>query len=1010
MVAMKNALLKDTLREIWRTFSRFLSIFAIVALGVAFFAGVKATSSDMRITGDKYFDEYSLMDIRLVSTMGFDDKDLAAITKTEALEYIQPGYSLDSIAEIKGKEIVVKLLSLPSNKPEEVQINKTKLVNGRYPEKPNECLIEEAKMLDTGTALGSKIKLSSGNEKDILENLENNEFTIVGIVETSYYISYDRGTSSVGNGKVNSFVMVPEENYKLPVYTDVFLTVKSAREAFAYDDKYKDLIKSAKSSLETLAESREQQRYDEIMTEADDKLEEGRLELSNAEAEAAAKLDKAAKELESGRKKLIAGEKELANKESSFKTTIKDAENKIAAGYRELEAGEKEYQGQLAAFIQGKASLPAETAAATEAKLQETKRVLEGTRIQLDTENQKLISSKARAEAEFAAGRKKLATSKADLAKGEKEYLDGKQEADEKLADARAELLDAENKLKDLEKPNWYVLDRNANPGYVDYEFSADRIAAIAQVFPVFFFLIAALVCLTTMTRMVDEQRTYIGTLKALGYSKLAIASKYLAYAALASIGGSIFGILVGFRLFPSVIFNAYAIMFTMPPIIAAFNVYYAILSTILAASITILAAWFACVKELRAEPAKLMRPKSPKAGKRILLERIKPIWSRLNFTQKITARNIFRYKKRFLMTVLGIGGCTALLLAGFGLKDSILSIAAIQFDELYKYDMVVQLKRDIVPKEKNSFIDAVSKDPRITDYMLIKEQSIDIGSGDKEKSVYLMVPQSTSRLEEFIDFRIRGSKKNVPFTETGVILGEKLAKQLQATVGEEIYIKTEGDKKVNVTVDGITEHYISHYIYMSPKLYQKVFGKDVQFKQVMAKTIDTSEEFENKLSSELLKYEEVSSTRFITGISKDFKKILKSLNYVILVMIFSAGSLAFIVLYNLTNVNVTERLREIATIKVLGFYDREVSAYVDRESVLLTLIGMLVGLILGVFFHRFIIVTAEVEYVMFGRIVKPLSYVYAGLLTMVFSMLVNIVIHFKLKKIDMVESLKSVD
>ena len=1010
MVAMKNALLMDTLREIGRTFSRFLSIFAIVALGVAFFAGVKATATDMRITGDKYFDEYQLMDIRLVSTLGFDEKDIEAIAKTEGIEHVQPAYSLDAIADVKGKEMVVKLLSLPSNKPEEVYINKTKLIEGRYPEKPKEGLIEEAKMLETGSTLGTKIILSSGTDKDILENLENNEITIVGVVETPYYISYDRGTSSVGNGKVNSFIMLPEENFKLPVYTDVFLIVKNAREAFAFSDKYDEFVKTAKDDLKVVAGNREQQRYDEIMAEAKDKLEEGRLKLSNSEAEAAVELDKAAKELQNGQKKLTAGEEELKDKESEFATTIKAAEDKLAAGYRELEAGEKEYQLQLAAFNQAKASLPKEAAAATEAKLQETGKVLSGTRMQLEVESQKLISSKAKAESEFAAGRKKLATSKAELAKGEQDYINAKREADEKLAKARTELLDAENELSKVEKPTWYVLDRNANPGFVDYEFSADRVAAIAQVFPVFFFLIAALVCLTTMTRMVDEQRTYIGTLKALGYSKLAIASKYLVYAALASIGGSIFGILVGFKLFPTVIFNAYSIMFTMPPVITAFNTYYAILSTALAAAITIMAAWFACSKELQAEPAKLMRPKAPKAGKRILLERVKFIWSRLNFTQKITARNIFRYKKRFLLTVLGIGGCTALLLSGFGLKDSILSIAAIQFDELYKYDMVVQLKKDIVPDKTPSFIDVVSTDSRISDFMLIKEQSIDIGSKDKEKSVYLVVPESTKKLEDFIDFRTRGDKKKVVFTETGVILSEKLAKQLQAAVGDDIYIKTEDNKKVNVRVDGITEHYISHYIYMSPDLYQKVFGKPVAFKQVMAKTADTTEEFESKLSSDMLKNKDVSSIRFTTSISKDFRKIIKSLNYVILVMIFSAGALAFIVLYNLTNVNVTERLREIATIKVLGFFDREVSAYVDRESVLLTLIGMLMGLVLGVFFHRFIIVTAEVDYVMFGRIVKPLSYMYSGILTLFFSLLVNIVIHFKLKRIDMVESLKSVD
>lgn len=1010
MVAMKNALLKDTTREIWRTFSRFLSIFSIVALGVAFFAGIKASATDMKITGDKYFDEYRLMDIRLVSTLGFDDKDIAAITRAKGIEDMQPAYSMDSIATVRDKEIVVKLLSLPSKKLEKPHINMTKLIKGRYPENLNECLIEEAKMMDVNTALGTKIRLSSGTDKDISEKLKNSEYTIVGIVETPYYISYDRGTSSVGSGKINSFVMLPEENFKLPVYTDVFLTVKNAREAFTYSEAYKELIKAASNDLKLVAGSREQQRYDEIMSEARDKLEAGRLELTEAEVKATDELNKAAKELENGQRKLTAGEKELKAKEASFETAIKAAENKIAAGYKQLEAGEKEYQLQLTAFNQAKSTLTEEVIAATEAKLQETGKALAGTRIQLGEESQKLASSKAKAEAEFAAGRKKLAASREELAKGEKKYIDAKQEADEKLAKAKAELADAENELKELEKPTWYVLDRNANPGYVDYEFSADRVAAIAQVFPVFFFLIAALVCLTTMTRMVDEQRAYIGTLKALGYSKMAIASKYLIYAALASAGGSVFGILVGFKLFPTVIFNAYSIMFTMPPVITAFNTYYAILSTALATTITITAAWAACSKELRTEPATLMLPKSPMPGRRILLERIKFIWSRLNFTQKITARNIFRYKKRFMMTVLGIGGCTALLLSGFGLKDSILSIAAIQFDELYKYDMIIQLKDDVAVGQKNSLIDTIEADSRISDYMLMKEQSIEVGSDSKEKSVYLIVPESTKRLEEFIRFRTREAHKAVPFTGSGVILSEKLANQLQAKAGTEIYIKLDGNKKVKVRVEGITEHYISHYIYMSPELYQEVFGKQIEFKQVIAKTVDTKEEFESTLSSELLKNKEVSAIRFTTGISKDFRKIIKSLNYVILVLIFSAGALAFIVLYNLANVNVTERLRELATIKVLGFFDREVSAYVDRESVLLTLIGMLLGLVLGVFLHKYIIVTAEIDYVMFGRIVKPMSYVYAGILTIFFSLLVNIVMHLRLKKISMVESLKSVD
>ena len=682
---------------------------------------------------------------------------------------------------------------------------------------------------------------------------------------------------------------------------------------------------------------------------------------------------------------------------AALEAQIEQGEQQLKAGKARLEAGKAELEGKKKELAEG------------EQRLAAAKRELDSSRSLLTEKDKQLEAAKQQGTAQLTAAEKKLQSAESELNKGEAEYQSAKEEADTQLAQGREKLQSSEEELKKLEKPTWYVLGRMTNPGYADYGFSADRIAAIAQVFPVFFFLIAALVCLTTMTRMVDEQRTYIGTLKALGYSKLSIASKYLVYALLASVSGSIFGVLVGFKLFPSVIFNAYSIMFTMPPIITAFNVYYGVLATSLAVAITTLAAWFACANELREEPAILMRPKAPKAGKRIFLERVKPVWSRLNFTQKITARNLFRYKKRFLMTVLGIGGCSALLLSGFGLKDSILSIAEIQFDQLYKYDMTVQLKTEMANRQ-NTVIEEVAADQRISDFILYREQSVDIGAGEAEKSVSLIVPESAARLEDFIDLRLRLTHERVPFTEDSVVLTEKLAKELAVTVGDKIYIKTEGQKKAYVTVTGITEHYVSHYLYVSPKVYQEAYGKPVEFKQLMAKTADRSEEFENKLSTELLKNKEISAVRFTTGISKDFKKIIKRLNYVTLVLIFSAGALAFIVLYNLTNVNITERIREIATIKVLGFFDGEVSAYVDRESIILTFLGMLLGLVGGVFLHRYIVVTAEVEYVMFGRLVHFMSYIYAAVLTMCFAVLVNLVMHFKLKKISMVESLKTVD
>jgi putative ABC transport system permease protein len=450
--------------------------------------------------------------------------------------------------------------------------------------------------------------------------------------------------------------------------------------------------------------------------------------------------------------------------------------------------------------------------------------------------------------------------------------------------------------------------------------------------------------------------------------------------------------------------------MYTLPHVITLFNKQYAIVSTAFAVLSTTLAAWFACFSELSEVPAQLMRPRAPKAGKRILLERVKFIWSRFNFTQKITARNLFRYKKRFIMTVIGVGGCTALLLSGFGLKDSIISIVTKQFDELYKYNMVIGIKNNISEKEINDLIGEVKSDNRISDFMMMREQSVDTGSGKNEKSASLMVPENKDRLNDFIILRTRSGGNKVSLTDDGVVLSEKLSKMLQAGIGDSIYIKDGEYKRISLKVTGITENYVSHYIYMSPALYKKVFEQDAKFHKIIAKTTDTSEQFENRLSTDLMKNTNIGSVSFTTGISKNFRDIISSLNYVVLVLIVSAGILAFVVLYNLTNINITERMREIATIKVLGFYDNEVSSYVYRENVFLTLIGICLGLVLGIFLHRFIVVTSEVEYVMFGRNINALSYIYSAVMTVLFSGLVNFVMFFRLRKINMVESMKSVD
>lgn len=1083
---MKSSLIKDTFREIKGSLSRFLAIFAIVALGVAFFSGVKATGPNMKATGDKYFDEYRFMDIHLLSNLGFTEKDVEAIEDMKETEGVFPTYSMDGLISIENKDQAIKIFALPLNKlssQDEDFLNRPRLIEGRLPEKSGEAVVEKGKILSNGLSIGDKIKITSGTDKGIEESLKTDEFTIVGVVESPYFISYERGRTSIGNGKISAYIMIPQEDFDIPAYTDIFITSRDARRELSYSEAYKSRVNSIKDKLEALSGKREEIRYEEIMAEAQEELSKAKKDLAEGEETQRKELREAEDKLQDGRSKIVQGEKELRENQQKFNEVIADAENKLSQGYKDLEQGEKRYKEQYSAFLDNKDKAEKGFAAAEqqiseaesqlargqesinglkyiletneslteterqrlqqqitageaalsqsreqlesskrqlaerkkelkagELQIQEAKKTLDASKIKLAEESKKLEASKKQAEDKFSEAERKLESSKAELRKGEEEYEKGKREFDEKLADARRKIAEAEEDVKNIEKPEWYVLDRNTNFGYVEYGNAADRMDAISKVFPVFFFLIAALVSLTTMTRMVDEQRIYIGTYKAMGYGKAAIASKYLIYALLASLTGGLVGVLIGVQVFPRVIFNAFRMMYILPDFVVEFNGPSAALAISGSVLTTLAATWFACYKELMATPALLMRPKAPKSGKRILLERFKPLWSRLSFTHKVTARNIFRYKKRFIMTILGIGGCTALLLVGFGLKDSIVSITSKQFDEIFKYQLIIDLKDSINSGKNGEFINSLSKEDRITDHMFMREENIKMDAGGEEKSVSLMVPEDNKALEDFIVLRGRIKQDKLNLEDEGIILTEKLAKGLNVKAGDKVSIKGEEDESYEALVTGITENYAGHYAYMTPALYEKLYGKKPEFHKIMAKTSESSSDFENKLSEDMLTHPEITSLSFTTEINRSFSDVTKSLNYVIIVLIVSAGALAFIVLYNLTNINVSERLREIATIKVLGFYDKEVSAYVYRENIILTMLGALVGLVLGIFLHQFIVVTSEVENLMFGREIQAMSYVYSFILTMVFAGIVNLVMYYKLKKIKMVESLKSVD
>lgn len=1182
-----NALKKDFFVELKKTRNRFFSILLIVALGVAFFSGIRAASPDMNQSADKFYDDSNFMDIRVLSTLGLTQDDVEAVEEIEGIERAEGGYSADVLCDLEDAQIVVRLMSMPES------MNEIQLEDGRLPQDNGECLVDTKFITNTGYQVGDTITVASGTEDDIKDTVKETTYKIVGSGSIPYYLSLDRGTSKIGNGNLNSFIFLPRDSFAIEAYTELCLTVTGAKELLDTSDEYEDLVEKVQERLEAISEERCQVRYDKIQEDGKQEIADARQEIADNEQ----KLADAAQELEDGQKKLEDGKQEIADNEQKLadgKKEIDDSEETLADGWAQIQDGysqiadaeaqldEKQqeiydgwdeisaneqtlkeqqevYEAGLAAYEEGAAKArqeidagrqeletqtrelnaaytdkkaEAETAArqAAETQIRETygpelqqaveaglltqeeadaqlnaaileaqnqavpfaleqlekefapyfqemekgKALLEGKasqaekqlaeekkklddgKLQLDSGWEQLEAGKSQladgqtqindgweelsrqtalleekegewrtgkqqlsdAREEWQDGVTKLSDAKEELSEKEQEFLDGKQEyeeakeeADPEIADAKIKIADAEKELSDLELPEWYVLDRNYIESYVEYHQDSQRIEAIGKVFPVIFFLVAALICLTTMTRMVEEERIQIGTLKALGYAKLAIAAKYICYAFLATMIGSLIGLVVGQKLLPVVIINAYGILYNnLPQVLNPLHLSYSLSSTAAAILCTVAATIIACYKELNACPAELMRPAAPKSGKRVLLERLGFLWRHLNFTNKSTIRNLFRYKKRFFMTVLGIGGCMGLLLVGFGLKDSIKSIGTLQFGSIRNYSASIAMKDDVTEEEKEQLLETVKNDKEIKNYLSVCETSVDVGHGKTEKSSYMVIPQEPKRLTEFISLHDRITKDAYELPDDGVIITEKLAKLLNVKAGDEIYLKKDDTHQLNVKVSHVVENYFYHYVYISPSLYEKLYQEKPKFHQIYTVNTSNGETFEKEFQSRYMEEDQVTEISFLSDVSDRIADMLKSMDTVIYVLVISAGLLAFIVLYNLNNINMSERKRELATLKVLGFFDTEVTSYMIRENVWLTLIGSLVGIIFGRLLHYFVILTAEIDIMMFGRNIELRSYILSILLTFFFSFLVNFAMHFKLKKIDMVESMKSVE
>lgn len=718
-----------------------------------------------------------------------------------------------------------------------------------------------------------------------------------------------------------------------------------------------------------------------------------------------AELESGEQELANGQAQINAAREQLSSAQQEINAnaqTLADGQAQLDANVSKLNASEQQYASGLAQYQSGQQQI-----ADNEAKLLSGEKEI--------ADNEKKLTD---GEKEIAENEKKLQDAAKDLEKGEKDLADGKQEyetsrkdAEEEIAENEQKLADARKELDDLEQPEWMVTDREDLPEYSDYGDNADRLKSIGQVFPVIFFLVAALISLTTMTRMVEEQRTQIGTLKALGYRKPAIAAKYICYALLATVGGSIMGMLLGEKIIPYVIITAYGIMYhnVSNTISIDYQLSFALIASGASIVCTVGATLFACGKELQETPASLMRPPAPKEGKRVLLERITFIWKRLSFSWKSTIRNLFRYKKRLIMTVFGIAGSMGLMLVGFGIQDSISDIAAIQYRDLQHYTGMIIEDEDSTEKEKEELLDFVKNNNEIAHCNRVQMTKISAPKGNSNISIYLFVPESLDEFAKDVTLQNRITGEKYELTDDGAAISEKTADLLNLKVGDTITLEKAG-KKYTVKVAVVTENYMSHYLYMTPLVYEQTFNEKPDYENIVFTVKEEDKDAMEKVGTEILTCPAALSISYTSSLSAQVDRMLSTLDVVILVLIVSAGMLAFVVLYNLNNINITERQRELATLKVLGFYDGEVSQYVLRENVILTALGIVFGAIFGILLHRYVITTVEVDAVMFGRNIKPMSFVYGGILTSVFSAVVNAVMHFKLKTINMVESLKSVE
>lgn len=1171
---MNSSLLKDTWRTIERTRSRFLSLVAIVALGVSFFAGMNATAPDMLDTAKKYYVDTNAMDLQIVSTAGLTDSDLAVISSIQGIEYVSGEKFVDGVlkvngektSEIDGSELIVRAISLDVEKAmnysngadDRTFLNRPQLIDGSWPSQPNQCVVDNSHLSTPEEfEIGAVVSIE-GAGTDIEGSLLNKEYTITGIIRTPLYVDYERGNTTVGTGKLGTFMYVPKENLlndyysslsiklsgtdKLEPYSQEYASfvapyveyiesisgeciaprIASLKSTYAAeveksDKEYADAkqrtdlaIAEAKQQVATVLEMAEngdatlaeyKRQYNEKALEANTKIDESKLLHSTQYAEWQRKHDEYNEARALVNKyanaeadyKTAQSEFNVANMQvNSLSTTVDYLQNLISTtrgAMNQLDLrqandvlkikdriGESGLVGEevdnllstinslsavgtaeeMAAYLEPELQNLEEQLASTRRQLSDTKTQLAAKKVELDNaaqlvERLKVVKSQlAGAEEQLASAEKELTDANYDIQFGELEVLSQlsdfknqiadyetnlriakskastveadfevqRNEAYRKLENAKNRLDYAKNFLLNLDSAKWFVNDRNeALCGFEEYGNTADRTSALSMIFPWFFFIVSALVCLNTMTRMIEDERTQMGTFKALGFTNREIVFKYIVYSLSASVIGSLAGTLLGFVLFPSAITAAFGIMFAMPSLIMKYRFAYAIPGIFVSIACTVFAAYGASYRSLVAVPSTLMRPKAPKGGKRIFLEKYTKFWGSLGFMWKVTLRNVFRNKKRFIMAVIGVLGCTAMLVAGFGLQKSINTSLEVQFtndDSIFRYDMQIvtngSYDTTITDCEALSIVRAR---PEISMANMLYMKVFDTTSDASEKKMetYIMVPDDSTAFPNYIYVKDAKTGKLIDLPQTGGVITEKLADELSLSIGDTIIVNLDNGHQVGVPVAGIAENYAFHYVYMAKEVYSALFAANPTYNYISANLgYELDGEQKDTLAKELMSEYTISAMVYQDDICESFGTLFDALGYIVLVLIVSAGLLSLIVLYNLSSINIHERMKEIATIKVLGFNDKEVSDYIFRENFMLGAIGTVIGLVLGIGLHRVVTKVGEVDIIMFGESAGVMAYIYAAALSMVFTVLVNLILRHNLRKVNMVEALKSIE